>query len=287
MIALPVALLDSSDLSARDQRAFRFASGLSVGPRTLPTAPLPLGLQARSSPGATMTQSLWLPSAARRRALRSGFISLGASLRPPLHFPRLPTADRSRTSLLQLACHSAQFRLPFQQFPRAGHFCRQLCLRGRHNLSGADRKVQRAVWREKETQPKLPGPACPSAYGEQGLPRAPALAHPPSVRFHTCFQAPDRFPRRRDSPAFVLPATPRREARRDSAPPRQAHSWAFFCSGSATAWPPTAHFPSARAPPPLRLPRKKLTRARKQFPPLTRHPLQATRFDSCKSSKRS
>ena len=36
-----------------------------------------------------------LPSVARRRALRSGCDSLGATLRPPLHFPRSPTADRS------------------------------------------------------------------------------------------------------------------------------------------------------------------------------------------------
>ena len=53
-----------------------------------------------------MMQSLWLPSAARQRALRSGFVLLGASLRSPLHFPRLPTTDRSPTSLLRLAAQS-------------------------------------------------------------------------------------------------------------------------------------------------------------------------------------
>ena len=38
-----------------------------------------------------------LPSAARRRALRSGFVPLDAPLRSPLHFPRSPTADRSQS----------------------------------------------------------------------------------------------------------------------------------------------------------------------------------------------
>ena len=37
-----------------------------------------------------------LPSAARRRALRSGFVPLNAPLRLPLHLPRSPTADRSQ-----------------------------------------------------------------------------------------------------------------------------------------------------------------------------------------------
>ena len=37
-----------------------------------------------------------LPSAAWRRALRSGCDMLTAPLRSPLHFPRSPTADRSR-----------------------------------------------------------------------------------------------------------------------------------------------------------------------------------------------
>ena len=98
--------------------------GLSVGPVTLPTTPPPLRLQARSSPGAAMMQALWLPSAARQRALRSGFFSLGASLRSPLYFPRLPTTDRSPMSSLRLAGQSARFRLPFQQFPSAGEYSR-------------------------------------------------------------------------------------------------------------------------------------------------------------------
>ena len=42
-----------------------------------------------------------LPSAARRRALRSGCDALGASRRPPLHFPRAPNADRSQCSISQ------------------------------------------------------------------------------------------------------------------------------------------------------------------------------------------
>lgn len=42
-----------------------------------------------------------LPSAARRRALRSGCDALGASRRPPLHFPRSPNADRSQCSISQ------------------------------------------------------------------------------------------------------------------------------------------------------------------------------------------
>jgi len=49
---------------------FASLQGLPVGPVTLPTTPLPLTLQARSSPGAPIMQSLALPSAARQRAFR-------------------------------------------------------------------------------------------------------------------------------------------------------------------------------------------------------------------------
>jgi hypothetical protein len=108
---------------------FASLQGLLVGPFTLSTTPLPLRLQARSSPGATMMQSLWLPSAARQRPFRCGCVSLVATLRSPLHFPRLPTADRSPMSFFRLWGQPARFRLAFQQFPRAGELRRQFrCL---------------------------------------------------------------------------------------------------------------------------------------------------------------
>ena len=69
----------------------------------LPVAPFPLddarsASQTARSSRACMVQgrkSGGLPSAARRRALRSGCVSLDAPLRPPLHLPRSPTTDRS------------------------------------------------------------------------------------------------------------------------------------------------------------------------------------------------
>ena len=69
----------------------------------LPVAPSPLddarsASQTARSSRACMVQgrrSGGLPSAARRRALRSGCDSLGAPLCSPLHLPRSPTADRS------------------------------------------------------------------------------------------------------------------------------------------------------------------------------------------------
>src|SRR6185437_15629312 len=69
----------------------------------LPVARPPLD-DARSTPQTARSSRAYmaqgrrrggLPSAARRRALRSGCDSLCASLRPPLHFPGSPTADRS------------------------------------------------------------------------------------------------------------------------------------------------------------------------------------------------
>jgi hypothetical protein len=60
-----------------------------------------------------------LPSAARRRALRSGCDTLGANLRPPLHFSRSPTTDRS-PSLNQLRIE-VQIDLSLSQI--LGSFC--------------------------------------------------------------------------------------------------------------------------------------------------------------------
>src|SRR5208283_1929437 len=83
----------------RDQRAFCFAARADGRP-CLPPRPRPFRFANRtlvtSLPGAGRRSSGGLPSAARRRALRSGFVPLGAPLRSPLHFPRSPTADRSQ-----------------------------------------------------------------------------------------------------------------------------------------------------------------------------------------------
>jgi hypothetical protein len=59
---------------------------------------MPAFLPARSSRAGIRKkpQSGELPSMARRRALRSGYDSLCAPLRPPLHLPRSPTTDRSQ-----------------------------------------------------------------------------------------------------------------------------------------------------------------------------------------------
>jgi hypothetical protein len=80
-----------------DQRAVCFASRAVRRPCP-PFDDARSASQIARSSRACMVQdrrSSGLPSAARRRALRSGFVSLGAALRPPLHFPRSPTADRS------------------------------------------------------------------------------------------------------------------------------------------------------------------------------------------------
>ena len=83
----------------RDQRAFRSAftgcrSALS------PSRPRPFRYAASalvtSGNLALAAANGGLPSAARQRALRSGYVPLDAPLRPTLHFPRSPTADRSR-----------------------------------------------------------------------------------------------------------------------------------------------------------------------------------------------
>lgn len=58
-------------------------------------------VQGRSSDG--------LPSAARLRAFRSGFVPLNAPLRPPLHFPRSPMQIKASTVFLMLGL--AQFSL--------------------------------------------------------------------------------------------------------------------------------------------------------------------------------
>jgi len=85
--------------NSRDQRAVCFASGLPVGPVSLTTTPIPLrkprARHERASAKCRMSGGL--PSAAWRRALRSGCVPLDASLRSPLHFPRSPTADRSQS----------------------------------------------------------------------------------------------------------------------------------------------------------------------------------------------
>ena len=89
----------------------RFASlhGLSVVPVPLSTTPVPLRkARARHERASAMgRKSGGLPSAARRRALRSGCDSLNASLRPPLHFPRSPTADRSQ--IIRIRGQGAEF----------------------------------------------------------------------------------------------------------------------------------------------------------------------------------
>ncbi len=79
----------------------RFAPlhGLPVVPVLLSTTPVALHKpRARhEQASAECLKNGGLPSAARRRALRSVSISASASFRPPLHFPRSPTTDRSRS----------------------------------------------------------------------------------------------------------------------------------------------------------------------------------------------
>jgi len=92
--------LDRQSLAVTNAR-FASLHGLLVVPVPLSTTPAPL-LKPRprhERASATSHKSGGLPSAARRRALRSGCDSLGASLRLPLHFPRSPTADRSRKTI--------------------------------------------------------------------------------------------------------------------------------------------------------------------------------------------
>jgi hypothetical protein len=83
----------------RDQRAVCFASRAARRPCPPSTTPVPLlKLRARHErASAKCRMSGGLPSAARRRALRSGCDSLNAPLHSPLHFPRSPTADRSQS----------------------------------------------------------------------------------------------------------------------------------------------------------------------------------------------
>ena len=88
-------------LVRRDQRACCFTSRAAGRPCP------PLDRARSATQNAPSSRAVFakcrmsggLPSAARRRALRSGFVPLNASLRSPLHFPRSPTTDRSVSCL--------------------------------------------------------------------------------------------------------------------------------------------------------------------------------------------
>ena len=104
--------LDQQSLAVTNAR-FASLHGLPVVPYAFSTTPIPLRKSARSS-RACMVQgrkSGGLPSAARRRdvALRLRFAMRCSP--PPLHFPRSPTADRSRTII---------FFAPFGAFQHDG-----------------------------------------------------------------------------------------------------------------------------------------------------------------------
>ena len=91
-----------TDRIRRDQRAVCFAARAVRRPCP-PFDDARSASQIARSSRACMVQdrrSGGLPSAARRRALRSGYDSLNASLRSPLHFFRSPTTDRSQTKSL-------------------------------------------------------------------------------------------------------------------------------------------------------------------------------------------
>ena len=88
----------TTSINRRDQRTVLLRStGCWFGPFPLSTAPVPLRKPcARHEQASAMCRkSGGLPSAARRRPLRFGFIPLCAPFQPALHFPRSPTADRS------------------------------------------------------------------------------------------------------------------------------------------------------------------------------------------------
>lgn len=98
----------------RDQRAVCCAPRAAGRPRPLSTTPVPLHKpRARHERASAMCRiSGGLPSAVRRRALRSGFVSLDASLRPPLHLPRSPTADRSLNGIFHAPFGAVRLAVP-------------------------------------------------------------------------------------------------------------------------------------------------------------------------------
>ena len=90
--------------------------GLPVGPFSLSTTPVPLHKprarhERQSRVGPQRRRASVCGSAA---ALRSGCDLLCAPLRPPLHFPRSPTADRSVSSSPRRPRQPTRFRSVFQ-----------------------------------------------------------------------------------------------------------------------------------------------------------------------------
>jgi hypothetical protein len=85
----------------RDQRAVCFASRAARRPVPLSTMPAPL-LKPRARHELAWCRAAGAAGFRLRLGggtLRSGCDSLDATLRPPLHFPRSPTADRSEVSI--------------------------------------------------------------------------------------------------------------------------------------------------------------------------------------------
>ena len=108
---------------ARDQRAVCCATR-AAGRPSPPSRPRPF----RSANRALVTSEHW-QNAARAAGfrlrlgggtLRFGYDSLGASLRPPLHFSRSPTADRSQIIVIHGA--TGEFvNQPLASFRFANH----------------------------------------------------------------------------------------------------------------------------------------------------------------------